>query len=145
MSTLDYKTVLLATDLSEHSSKIAKRARAIADAAQAKLHIIHVVSHTPMAYGGEFSMPIDAELETALTSQAKTHLADLAKAYNIPTKAQHLEEGSIKNAVTECAKRIEADLIVVGSHAHHGLAVLLGSQSNAILHAAHCDVWIIKN
>ena len=37
-----------------------------------------------------------------------------------------------------------ADLIVVGSHGRHGLALLLGSTANGVLHGATCDVLAVR-
>ena len=37
-----------------------------------------------------------------------------------------------------------ADLIVVGSHGRHGLALLLGSTANGVLHGAMCDVLAVR-
>jgi len=138
-----YKHLLLATDLSDNSDYIAKRAASIAKMTQAKLSIVHVMVHTPIAYAGEFSVPIDVEFETAMRKQAAKQLAKLGKKYNIPKAKQHLLDGSVKLGVTDLAKKIRADLIVVGTHSHEGLNVLLGSQANAILHAAKCDVWVV--
>ncbi|MEO1899758.1 MAG: universal stress protein, partial [Methylococcales bacterium] len=36
------------------------------------------------------------------------------------------------------------DLIVVGSHGRHGLALLLGSTANGVLHHAVCDVLAVR-
>lgn len=139
-----YKHILLATDLSERSNAVAKRAMDIVKITGAKVSIIHVVAHTAIAYAGEFSIPIDVEFENTLNKQAKSQLAKLSKKYDIPAKSQYIAEGSIKFAVTDLAKKIKADLIIVGTHSHTGLDFLLGSQANAILHAAPCDVWVIK-
>lgn len=139
-----YKHILLATDLSEQCDYVAKRAANIAQMTKAKLSVAHVVAHTPIAYAGEFSIPIDAEFEAVLEKQAKNQLAKLGKKYNIPTRSQHLLEGSVKLAVTDLAKKIKADLIIVGTHSHRGLDLLLGSQANGILHTAKCDVWVIR-
>ena len=37
-----------------------------------------------------------------------------------------------------------ADIIVVGSHGRHGLALLLGSTANGVLHGASCDVLAVR-
>ena len=37
-----------------------------------------------------------------------------------------------------------ADLIIVGSHGRHGLALLLGSTANGVLHGATCDVLAVR-
>ena len=39
---------------------------------------------------------------------------------------------------------ILADLIVVGSHGRHGLALLLGSTASGVLHGAPCDVLAVR-
>ena len=139
-----YKHVLLATDLSERSNAVAKRAADIAKVTNAKISVIHIVAHTAIAYAGEFFIQIDVEFENALNKQARGQLAKLSKKYGIPVKSQYIAEGSVKFAVTDLAKKIKADLIIVGTHGHTGLDFLLGSQANAILHAAPCDVWVIK-
>jgi len=139
-----YKHILLATDLSKHSDFLAKRAAEIAKATGAKLSMIHVVTQAVIAYAGEFTIPIDMEFENALKKQACAQLTKFGKKYNVPTKSLHIGEGSVKLAVTDYAKKIKADLIIVGTHSRSGFEVLLGSQANAILHAAPCDVWVIK-
>lgn len=141
---LDYQHVLLATDLSAQSRLVAERAKQITAKSQAKLSIIHVIEHSPVAYGGEFSMPIDINLEQALEKHATEALATLSNELNITNADQYIETGSIKTAVVELAKKINIDLIVVGTHKHHGIEVLLGSRANAILHMAPCDVWMAR-
>ena len=41
-------------------------------------------------------------------------------------------------------QNVPADLIVVGSHGRHGLALLLGSTANDVLHGAPCDVLAVR-
>ena len=55
-----------------------------------------------------------------------------------------LEFGSIKNEVLKVAQENDIDLIVTGSHGKHGLALLLGSTADAILHGAKCDILIVR-
>lgn len=140
-----YKHILLATDLSNETDKIADHAKAFAERTKAKLSIIHVVEHTPIVYGGgEFSVPLDINLEETLTENAKLALAHLGKRLGISEKDQYVETGSIKIAVVNLAEKLGTDLIVVGTHARHGLEKILGSTANAILHAAKCDVLTVR-
>ena len=139
-----YKHILLATDLSEHSGQIAKKALSIAQECNAQISIIHVIEHSPLAYGGEFSIPIDINLEQTIESNAKEMLNDFAQKYHIPEDHIHISMESVKLAVTSYAEKIHADLIVVGTHGHHGLDFLLGSRANAILHHAKCDVLAVR-
>ena len=42
------------------------------------------------------------------------------------------------------AKALGSDLIVLGSHARWGLALLLGSTTDGVMHGADCDVLAVK-
>ena len=143
MTTL-YRHILIASDLSENSDAIAKRATIIAQFSKAEISIVHVLAHAPIPYAGEFSIPIDLEMENTIRKQAKMQLAELSSRYHISDNAQYLEQGSVKLAVTDLANKINVDLIVVGTHSHKGIELLLGSQANAILHAAKCDVLVVR-
>lgn len=139
-----YKHILLATDLSERSTYIAKRTAEIAKRVKSKLSVVHVLGHSPIAYAGEFSIPIDTQFEIQIQKEASKQLEKLCKKINVPRKSQFISVGSVKTNVIDLAKKIKADLIIVGTHGHQGLNLLLGSQANAILHAATCDVWVIR-
>jgi len=41
------------------------------------------------------------------------------------------------------AEKINADLIVLGTHGRHGLGLMLGSTANAVLHGAPCNVLTV--
>ncbi len=141
---LKYKHVLLATDLSANSNDVADSAKKMASGSHTKLSIVHVVEQSPIAYGGEFSVPVDANLEETIEHQAGEALSDLAKQLKVPQDRIHLKVGSVKNEVGKLADEIEADCIVVGTHGRHGIELLLGSNANAILHVAKCDVLAVR-
>ena len=86
-----------------------------------------------------------AEVEVSIREQAEKELAALAKRLGIDAKHQLIEFGSTKNEVLRVAQEHKVDLIVTGSHGKHGLALLLGSTANAILHGADCDVLIVRS
>jgi universal stress protein A len=52
--------------------------------------------------------------------------------------------GVPKQEIIHIAEQQQVDLIVLGSHGRHGLALLLGSTANAVLHYAKCDVMAIR-
>lgn len=142
---LNYRHVLIATDLSQETDKIADHAKLIAQHSGAKISIIHVVQHTPIVYGGgEFSIPLDINIEETLRQHAQQALSQVSSRLGIAEQDQYLETGSIKVAVVEVAQEIGADLIVVGTHGHRGIEKMLGSTANAILHAAKCDVLTVR-
>jgi universal stress protein A len=137
-----YKKVLFATDFDEVGVKAARKAKKIADENSAELILVHIVEPIPAyAYPGFAGF---AEVEVSIREQAEKELNELAKQLGVDQNHQFLEFGSTKNEVLRVADENKVDLIVTGSHGKHGLALLLGSTANAILHGANCDVLIVR-
>lgn len=141
----NYQHILLAADFSEHGNSVAQKARYLASKHQAKLSIIHILDNLPIAdatYGPV--IPFDIDLNEELMNAAKKRLAELGKTLDIPEDRQFLETGNAKLEIVATAEEQHADLIVVGSHGRHGLALLLGSTANGVLHHARCDVLAVR-
>lgn len=137
-----YKKVLFATDFDKVGVSAAHKAKKIADENQAELILVHVVEPIPAyAYPGFAGF---AEVEVSIREQAEKELNTLADNLGIDDNHRFLEFGSTKNEVLRVAQENNVDLIVTGSHGKHGLALLLGSTANAILHGAQCDVLIVR-
>ena len=141
---LHYKKILAATCLTPNSDEIINKAHQLASSNDASLDIVHVLEQTAASYGGEFSTMIDVEYEQTLEKHLQQMLTEQAQKFNIPEDQQHLETGAIKHAIVDLADSLGCDLIVVGSHSHHGLEKLLGSKANAVLHLAKCDVLTVR-
>lgn len=138
-----YNRILLATDFDEIGINAAHKAKKIADKFGAKLFLVHVVEPIPAyAYPGFAGF---AEVEVSIREQAEKELSALAKKLDVDAKHQLLEFGSIKNEVLRVAQEHKIELIVTGSHGKHGLALLLGSTAEAILHGAECDIMIVRS
>ena len=141
----NYQHILLAADFSEHGDWVAQKARYLASKYQAKLSIIHIVDNLPItdaAYGPV--IPFDIDLNEELLNAAKKRLKALAKTLSVPEDRQFVEMGSAKLEIVATAEEQHVDLIVVGSHGRHGLALLLGSTANGVLHHAKCDVLAVR-
>lgn len=138
-----YKKVLFATDFDDVGVSAAHKAKKIAMENNAELLLVHVVEPIPAyAYPGFAGF---AEVEMSIREQAEKELTALAEKLGVDAKHRMLEFGSTKNEVLRVAKEHNVDLIVTGSHGKHGLALLLGSTANSILHAAECDVLIVRS
>ena len=137
-----YKKVLFATDFDDVGIHAAHKAKKIADENGAPLFLVHVVEPIPAyAYPGFAGF---AEVEVSIREQAEKELSALATLLGVDEKHRFLEFGSTKNEVLRVAEEQKIDLIVTGSHGKHGLALLLGSTAQAILHGAHCDMLIVR-
>jgi universal stress protein A len=140
-----YKHILLSADFTDHGDVVAKKAKQLAQQNQATLSIIHVVDNLPIvdaSYGP--IIPFDGDLTEQLMDAAKKRLTKIADELDIASERQWLEMGSAKLEIVRIAEENEVDLIVVGSHGRHGLALLLGSTANGVLHHALCDVLAVR-
>jgi universal stress protein A len=139
----DYNTILLAVDLSHETDEVAAKAVRLASTHHATLHVLHVIEPLSFAYGGD--IPIDfSGIQEEIQKQAETQLQDFAAQHDIPSTQQHLVIGRPESEIHALAERLDADLIVLGSHGRHGLALLLGSTANGVLHGARCDVLAVR-
>ena len=139
-----YTHVLLATNLSPNNLAVAEKARDLARRYQARLSAIHVVEYSPLDFQGYDLLPPDIDLDQELVKQAQERLGALGAKLGIEKEDQHVTIGSTKIEILHTAQSHGVDLIVLGSHGRHGLALLLGSTANAVLHAAACDVLAVR-
>lgn len=137
-----YKTIVVALDLSAESAGVIQKAQVQLDPDGSSL-LMHVVAPMPMAFSGELMMeqPMVQDEQIAV---AKDHLLKLAASFSIPDANCRVAFGDAQHEIHAWAEEKQADLIVVGSHGRHGLALLFGSTANAVLHGAGCDVLAVR-
>jgi len=139
----DYSTILVAIDLSDEAVQVAAKAQTLAATNNAALHIIHVIEPLSFAYGGDIPMDFSG-IQDEIQKQAKSQLTAFASKYNIPGENQHIVIGRPESEIHSTAEELGAELIIVGSHGRHGLALILGSTANGVLHGASCDVLAVR-
>jgi universal stress protein A len=143
-----YKHILFATEINETKSYIEDKVMQLQQLTNAKVSIIHVVEPIPeVYYGGIYGVvpnlnPTDST--KILEEHAKDLLQPLAKRLNISAQDLHIPVGHVSSEILAFAENENVDLIITGSHGVHGLQLLLGSTSNAILHGAKCDVLAVR-
>lgn len=138
-----YNRILLAVDLTDESIQVANKAVALCQATGAELIMLHVIESLNYAYGGD--VPIDiTDIQSQLQETAKERISILESQLPIPFKETCITQGGIESEIHRLAEEKQVDLIVVGSHCRHGLALLLGSTANGVLHGAPCDVLAVK-
>ena len=139
----EYKKIMLAVDLTEESLKVAERATQLVNVFDAELHVVHVIEPLSLAYGGDVPMDLST-VQEQIQDQAAAHLREFSATLNVPEIRQHLIFGRPESEIQRTAEEAGADIIVVGSHGRHGLALLLGSTANGVLHGASCDVLAVR-
>src|SRR5690348_11676184 len=139
-----YTHILIAVDLTDDSPKVVQKGQEVAKRFGAKLSLLHVVEFIPVDPAGEALLPPPVDLEGELVEGAKRRLDELCASLGLNDAPRRVEMGSIKAELLRAAQEGHADLIVLGSHERHGLALLLGSTEKSILHKASCDVLAVR-
>jgi universal stress protein A len=141
----DYQHVLLAVDYTKHGVYVAEKARVLANKYQAKLSVIHVLDNIPMpdtSYGTVIAL--DQIAPDELLEAEKIKFMELGDQLAIDVVNRWMVWGIPTQEIINIADQEQVDLIIVGSHGRHGLALLLGSTANSVLHHAKCDVMAVR-
>ena len=139
-----YQRLLLGVDFSKDTATIAARAMDLAACYQAELNVLHVVEYVPLDPGNEWMVPPEVEVEQTLMERAEASMDRLAERLGLSRERCTVALGSPKHELIRRAEESATDLIVVGSHGRHGLARILGSTANGVVHGAPCDVLAVR-
>jgi nucleotide-binding universal stress UspA family protein len=140
------KNVLVALDFSDASMRVLDQAVVMAERFGADLTLIHVAAAEPAFVGYE---PGPAVVRDDLAHQLRDEHRKLQAMEKIPadrgvkTKAL-LVRGYPAEKILSEAERLNAELIVLGSHGHGMLFHLVaGSVAEAVLKKARCPVLVV--
>lgn len=138
-----YKHILVGLDLSPESQQVADRVKLLFAHTDTKISVCHILEPLAFTYGGD--IPVDlSDVQLQLEQQAKERLASICEPLNVADENQLVILGQPATEMRRLARDRDIDLIVVGSHGRHGLALIFGSTSNSVLHGAPCDVLAVR-
>ena len=148
---MSYKTILAAVDMDESNQEVCSKAHDLAKSNNAKLYLIHVLKTsvpvmTPTAIGGgAIVAELSEEDYKKIREHATKNLDEIAiKLGDIVVETKLTESVDTCESIHDEAKRINADLIVAGSHGRHGLSLFLsGSTAGRLLKDSPCDVLAV--
>lgn len=138
-----FNKMLVAIDLTEEAPQVLNKAKAMSEAHNAELLLVHVVEPVGYAYGGDIPMDL-TELQDQLDKAAHEQLETYGNQYGVPKDQQMVTVGRPESEIHRIAKEQGVDLIVVGSHGRKGFQLLLGSTANGVLHGTECDVLAVR-
>jgi nucleotide-binding universal stress UspA family protein len=133
---------VVGTDGSETAAKAADRAGELAQATGATVHVV-------CAYTNRGTTTVGLGSDTFFIS-ALTDAEDVAQKQASALRARGVEvtvaalDGKPAATILDEAKRVNADLIVVGNRRMQGVQRLLGAVANDVVHHADCDVLVVK-
>jgi nucleotide-binding universal stress UspA family protein len=142
----EFGSVLAATDLTEATAAVLEAAVAEAARRDAPLVAIHSldVGHPAIA-AIEPSVVLPAATLTALREACReTLVASLAR-FGAPRGTPIVVDGPPTASIPHVARELQADLLVVGTHARSALRrVFLGSVAQALIRRAPCSVLVVR-
>ena len=137
--------ILVPTDFSEQSVEVIRRACVLASQFEAEVHLLHVITASTNFEADMISSLQLEELSKAQFTSATKRLAEQAGSIDPPV-ITHLEDAVADpaQAICEFAKKLNADLIVIGRHSRQGVLehMLLGSTAERIIRYAPCSVFV---
>jgi len=140
----NFTKIMIAIDISPEADQIMNKAMDMAEKYSAEVSLVHVVQPIIIETGYEMIPILTADIEDNLVKRAETHLVELAKKYKIEEKNTLVLMGAVKSELHREARERDIDLIIIGTHARHGVSLILGSTANAVMHGTPCDVLCVK-
>ena len=134
--------IVVGLDQSDTAKRAGREAIAFAAGMGAAVHFVMAVRKgktVEVVGAGEDRWTVDS-LDVA-KSDLDNIAAELCRG---PAYTTAVVEGGPADVLVSEAKRLEADLIVVGSRRMQGVGRLLGAVANDVAHKASCSVYIAK-
>ena len=134
--------IVVGVDNGEPALRAARRAAVLAAALGSRLHVVTAVERGSV---GEFperpggSLVTSGEVAEAAAVDVVRELTSIVP--DISTSVLH-DKPSV--AIVDEAKRLDAELIVIGNRRTQGVARVLGSVASSVVSHAPCDVYIVK-
>lgn len=154
-----YKKILYATDLSPNAAHAFRHAIGVARAFNGRIHVLHVLPEVEPAMlnyistvmGEDRLADLELEHKSEIKDKIRQRLHEFAKEELVdhPEDVDRIEDieihhGSPVGLILEVADRIEADLVVVGSHGKGKLKyAFLGSVAEKILRKSHRPALVV--
>ena len=144
------RSIVAAVDLASRSRAkralnhaIVATARDYAKALDSSLQLVHVV-HVPAALK-ELHLVDEEALTLKVTDAIRANAERLCKAHGISPAQVQIEHGNVDEAIAEAARRLQAQLVVMGTVGRQGVnAKLVGNTAEKVLARLPTDVLALK-
>ncbi len=156
---IDIKTILVAKDMSKESSNVIRYALELCSKFHAQIHVLHVMPTVDSSVLNMVALSMGADKLAKFNSMNESEMASLTREQLhkiIETEAELIEEeiqhppkvevhhGDAAPMILDVSDRIEADMIILGSHSKGKLHyAFLGSVAEKILRKTHRAVVIV--
>ncbi|MEM7148918.1 MAG: universal stress protein UspE [Pseudomonadota bacterium] len=127
------------------NKRIIKDAQFLCELANAKLNLVNAYPATPVNIAIEIP-----EFNPGLYNESvkKHHIEstnELANEFNLTSEQCFIEEGLPEDVIPDVAKRLNSELVVIGTVGRTGLsAALVGNTAEHVIDSLDCDVLALK-
>jgi len=145
MKTGHIKKVLIALDYDETSQKVAETGFSLAQTMNAETILLHVISENPAYYSSNmYMLEWNMDIMSDLKSSTREFLDKTKKQLGNETIKTVVKEGIIADTILETAKKLNADIIVMGSHSRKWLEnIILGSSAETVLKKTTLPLFVV--
>lgn len=139
------KKVLIAIDYDQTSQKVAKAGFSMAKDMNAEVILLHVISNPVLYYSSYAAMaPILINNTGELKAVSQKFLDKTKHDLGDETIQTIIYEGDTAESIMESAKKMKADIIVIGTHSRKWLEnIIMGSVAEKVLKQANLPLFII--
>jgi nucleotide-binding universal stress UspA family protein len=135
-----FETIVWATDGSELADRALAQVAELARVHRAKIVAVHANELLRGRFGGGPLLADEPDIREKIERQVATLRED---GFDAELEIRS-GSGEIAQLVAHAAEDVGADVIVVGTHGHSGVAAaLLGSVARGLTHTAHCPVLVV--
>jgi nucleotide-binding universal stress UspA family protein len=143
------KTIVALVDLSDLTFKVLKQAHTLAKAFNSQVIIMHVVAKEPVVFDvGLVSPTLMQDPSPEAVQQQYSQLLEMRDSmikYGVNATVQQLEGANVDMVLAE-TKKLQVDLIILGSHHHSTIYnLLVGSVTDDVLRRSHCPVLVVPS
>jgi nucleotide-binding universal stress UspA family protein len=143
------KTLVALVDLSDLTFKVLKQAQTLAKAFDSQLIILHVVTKEPVTVDVGIASPtIKRKPSPQVVQREYSQLLEMRDSLvklGVRASVQQLEGATVETVLEE-TRKLEADMIILGSHHHSTFYdLIIGSVTNDVLKRAHCPVLVVPS
>jgi len=139
---MKYSNILVPLDYSGLYKPILKTATALQAASTANLILLHVFDYLPPTYIQPL-MPAIIASEELMLERANEYFDSLIADFDLKDFKKILVTGKVTDQILDVIDQENIDLVVMGRHCQSGVVRLAGSNTNAIVQRAQCDVLVL--
>lgn len=110
----------------------------------AHVDLLHVLEHVLGDYPADVVGPESMDKLDLVKDQTRDRMTGLVEQFSLTNFDLFIESGTVADEILRVAGERQSDLIVIGKHERHGFALVLGSVTERVLIAAHCDVVTVR-